>query len=514
LFIKLKKKGPQGPFLLTPLHKYIMSTSPPYTNITGISRTVMKDNAQESIANYNGNARPGEMVVDLTNNDVYIGNTNGNLNLLVTGGGSGNSEPAGPVGAIQYNAGGTLFGGTANVTVSGTGIVVTGNVTAGNVVSNTMISNGSGNITFTGNIVPSANTFTLGTSTTPWADAFFGPESITILDESGNIGNSVVIQNIAANIVIGTTGFTINEFGTTNSIFRIEALTGQIFSAANTIITNTAQSSNVASGSLQTAGGAGIAKDLYVGGNITGNYFIGNGSQLTGITANTSNITSNVITFNTSAGISVSPGQMAWNSPDGTVDIGLSYDGVVLQVGQETHYVVRNATGNTLPNGTSVYCSGVTAGSGRMEASKFVADGSISPIQYLGLCTMDISNGVNGVVTYFGYVRGLDTRGTANTAISTGTDPGGWVEGTKLYAHPTVAGKLTSVEPTLPEQSICVAVVITRNQNSGVLFVRPTQTIPTSAGDLDNSISLSTLQTVTAASTDFADFQARIAALP
>jgi hypothetical protein len=443
LFIKLKKKGPQGPFLLTPLHKYIMSTSPPYTNITGISRTVMKDNAQESIANYNGNARPGEMVVDLTNNDVYIGNTNGNLNLLVTGGGSGNSEPAGPVGAIQYNAGGTLFGGTANVTVSGTGIVVTGNVTAGNVVSNTMISNGSGNITFTGNIVPSANTFTLGTSTTPWADAFFGPESITILDGSGNIGNSVVIQNIAANIVIGTTGFTINEFGTTNSIFRIEALTGQIFSAANTIITNTAQSSNVASGSLQTAGG-----------------------------------------------------------------------NVVLQTGQETHYVVRNATGNTLPNGTSVYCSGVTAGSGRMEASKFVADGSISPIQYLGLCTMDISNGVNGVVTYFGYVRGLDTRGTANTAISTGTDPGGWVEGTKLYAHPTVAGKLTSVEPTLPEQSICVAVVITRNQNSGVLFVRPTQTIPTSAGDLDNSISLSTLQTVTAASTDFADFQARIAALP
>jgi hypothetical protein len=220
------------------------------------------------------------------------------------------------------------------------------------------------------------------------------------------------------------------------------------------------------------------------------------------------------IQFDTSAGISVSSGQMAWNSPDGTVDIGLSYAGVVLQVGQETHYVVRNATGNTLPNGTSVYCSGVTAGSGRMEASKFVADGSISPIQYLGLCTMDISNGVNGVVTYFGYVRGLDTRGTANTAISTGTDPGGWTEGTKLYAHPTVAGKLTSVEPTLPEQSICVAVVITRHQNSGVLFVRPTQTIPTSAGDLDNSISLSTLQTVTAASTDFADFQARIAALP
>ena len=106
---------------------------PPYANITGITRTIMKDNQEETIANYDGNARPGEIVVNLDNNDVYIGNTNGNLNLLVIGGGSGNSEPAGPVGAIQYNSGGNLFGGTANVVVSGTGIDVTGNIIGGNI---------------------------------------------------------------------------------------------------------------------------------------------------------------------------------------------------------------------------------------------------------------------------------------------------------------------------------------------------------------------------------------------
>jgi hypothetical protein len=38
---------------------------PPYDNITGISRAVMKDNAQETLANYDGNARPGELVVNL-----------------------------------------------------------------------------------------------------------------------------------------------------------------------------------------------------------------------------------------------------------------------------------------------------------------------------------------------------------------------------------------------------------------------------------------------------------------
>lgn len=52
---------------------------PPWEDITGISRTVMKDNAQESIVNYNGNARPAEFVVNQTTSNVYIGNATGNL---------------------------------------------------------------------------------------------------------------------------------------------------------------------------------------------------------------------------------------------------------------------------------------------------------------------------------------------------------------------------------------------------------------------------------------------------
>ena len=129
---------------------------PPYSDITGISRTVMKDNAQESIGNYNGNARPGEMVVDLTNNNIYIGNTNGNLTLINTGGGSGNAEPAGAVGAVQYNAGGNLFGASANLTFLNNVLSVVGNVTGGNIISNTIVNNGSGNVFVTGNLLPTA----------------------------------------------------------------------------------------------------------------------------------------------------------------------------------------------------------------------------------------------------------------------------------------------------------------------------------------------------------------------
>lgn len=60
------------------------TTPPPYSNITGISRAVMKDNAQTTIVNYNGTARPGELVVNLETDPpaLFIGNAAGALTSL------------------------------------------------------------------------------------------------------------------------------------------------------------------------------------------------------------------------------------------------------------------------------------------------------------------------------------------------------------------------------------------------------------------------------------------------
>jgi len=232
---------------------------------------------------------------------------------------------------------------------------------------------------------------------------------------------------------------------------------------------------NTAGTTFLTVSDAGVAvtaigcstPNLNVTGNITG----GNLSAGT--------VLGNSVTLNTSANVSVAAGQMAWNSADGTMDIGLGYGNVVLQAGQETHYVARNETGTAISNGTAVYCSGVTP-SGRVSIDRMTS--SISPVQFLGLATQTINNGVNGIVTWFGYVRGLDTRGTANTAISVGDET--WAVGDKLYVHPTAAGKLTKVEPAAPNVKICVASIITRNQSSGVLFVRPTTNL--TAADLSD----------------------------
>jgi hypothetical protein len=83
---------------------------PPYANITGISRADMKDNAQITVQNYNGVARPSELVVDQLTQDLYVGNTNGNLNLVIYGSGVTNITSFNS----QFTDGsGTFAGGTA-----------------------------------------------------------------------------------------------------------------------------------------------------------------------------------------------------------------------------------------------------------------------------------------------------------------------------------------------------------------------------------------------------------------
>jgi hypothetical protein len=257
-----------------------------------------------------------------------------------------------------------------------------GNVTSGNIIANAIVNNGSGNIYHTGNLLPSANVYNLGLPTVPWANAYFGPLSITILDETANIANSVVIENIAANIVIGTTGFTINRFGTTDPIFRIEALTGQLFSNAQTIIANAVNSSNTSSGSLQTAGGAAIAKDLYVGGNI-----YGTGAQLSNVV---NRITTGVGLTQTAS----------------TGNVGLDATGVLTVVGTANQINVTNSGQNltlSLPQGINTNST--------VTFANLTITGNLT---VNGTTTTANAEAINGKILY------LANTSTSNTQIDGG----------------------------------------------------------------------------------------------
>lgn len=165
------------------------------------------------------------------------------------------------------------------------------------------------------------------------------------------------------------------------------------------------------------------------------------------------------IQFNTDANVSVVEGQVTWNEDEGTLDLGMHRSNVVLQIGQEVVYYVKNQTGSTISNGTVVRFDGALGASGRLKAVPFLADGTYPSEYVMGVATEDIPDGEDGYVTHFGKVRNLDTSD--------------WPEGTILYASTTTTGALTSTPPGNGFNKVTVAAVINQHHINGAIFVRP-----------------------------------------
>ena len=165
----------------------------------------------------------------------------------------------------QVVATGNITGGNIN---TGAQVIATGNITGGNITTG-------GRVSVTGNIVGSN------------------------IEISGSIRDSsqLDLATTAGNIVL------------------TPAAGSNVQVVANANITATTISTTSTTGALVVAGGAGIAGNIYVGGlisatgNITGNFFQGNGSQLTGIDATSiQNGTSNVRVVSSGGNVSVGVG--------------------------------------------------------------------------------------------------------------------------------------------------------------------------------------------------------------
>jgi hypothetical protein len=130
-------------------------------------------------------------------------------------------------------------------------------------------------------------------------------------------------------------------------------------------------------------------------------------------------------------------------------------------------YLVRNNTGSQILKGTLVSAAGAEA-SGRIDVAPYAAVGGIdSELRVMGMATANIANGVNGTVMSLGTLTGLDTRGDVVSAIAVGDEE--WVAGDILFAHPTVAGKLTKVRP---QHDLAVAFITVRHQSAGQIAIR------------------------------------------
>jgi len=174
---------------------------------------------------------------------------------------------------------------------------------------------------------------------------------------------------------------------------------------------------------------------------------------------NSNTLNTNYLDFEVDAPHTNQMGRMGWNATDQTVDLGMEYD-VVQQVGLETYARVANFTGVTIPNGTVVGFTGAIPDSA-LSVAPYLANGATNTLYVVGVMTHDLPDtGQKGYCTVWGFVRDVNTSG--------------FTLGDILYASPTVAGGLTNVKPTAPNNVVPIAAVLQVSATDGVIFVRPT----------------------------------------
>jgi len=173
---------------------------------------------------------------------------------------------------------------------------------------------------------------------------------------------------------------------------------------------------------------------------------------------NNNSVEADYVDFELGAPFARKIARMGWNNTDQTLNLGMDY-GVTQQIGQEQYARVGNTTGVTITNGTAVGFAGATANA--VLVAPYLANGTQPSLNILGIMTHDLpDSGEKGYCVTFGFVRDLNT-----SAFSVGDI---------LYVSPTVAGGLTNVKPTAPDNVIPIAACIVSNATTGVIFVRPT----------------------------------------
>jgi len=205
--------------------------------------------------------------------------------------------------------------------------------------------------------------------------------------------------------------------------------------------------------------------------NSVGVYLPLSGGTLTGDLDIHANITSvSSIQFDTTylPDAGVTPGKIAWNSDESTLDLGLNAD-VTLQLGQETVIYVKNTSGEIIRNGWAVYASGASGtGSGHITISAYQANyGGVNDLYLIGVATQEISDNSFGFVTTIGKVRGV-----LKAEVQESTDLSSWSIGTILYVSTTERGKFTSVVPSAPNEILPIAMIIGENGTHRTFFVR------------------------------------------
>jgi hypothetical protein len=364
------------------------------SQLSGLPQSYSNANVSAFLPVYTGNISAGNVLVtsvvnaatfttpgtisatgNITTDGFFVGNFSGNIVANIT-------NIPGPGGAVVFNDGAGNVAATAGLvfdnsgpnvlTVSGTysatgNIIATGNITGGN-LSGT-------NITGTLTTISQPNITSLGT--------------LSSLGVAGNVagGNITTGGQVSAAGNIRTAGF----------FFAAQDINvGGDITATSYTGTTSSLAGNVTGGNILTGGRVSAT------GNVTGNYFIGNGSLLTGLVLDTiQNGNSNVLIGSSAGNVSINVN-------------GISPLVIFTPLGQTTAGII-SATGTV--TGGNINTGGTVSATGNITGGNLVVSGAIT----------GASTSVNGTVTGASVVGGVMTgtsisvTGAANAADITGT---------------------------------------------------------------------------------------------
>jgi filamentous hemagglutinin len=273
------------------------------------------------------------------NTSVAIAAVNANVNIVVNGSQIANVWSGGisVVGAVA-----------ASTTLSSTGNIIGGNVQTAGIITAT------GNITSAGNI--SAGNLVTGGAVVA----------------SGNVTGG----NVTGTTAISTTGSVVGGSLRTSGIV---SAAGDVYGDNFIAATNIGASGNVTGGNIISSQDIFGIGEISTAGNITGSYFLGNGSQLTGIDATSiQNGNSNVRVVSAGGNVTVGVG--------GTSNVAVFSTGGV------------NVTGNVV--GGNINTAGVVSGTANIIGANLVTAGNV-------FASAMIANTVNDTRISLGSTTGI-----------------------------------------------------------------------------------------------------------
>ena len=149
-------------------------------------------------------------------------------------------------------------------------------------------------------------------------------------------------------------------------------------------------------------------------------------------------------------------GTLAWDSGNGTAELGLKGGNVTLLIGEQQYTRVYNDTASTITKGQVVYISG--AQGNRVAVKLARANSELTSKDTIGLVAESITAGAEGWVINAGSLEKLNTNSLT--------------AGDTIYLSPTTAGAYTTTRPVAPDHTVILGFVQRVSTTVGSIYIK------------------------------------------